>query len=200
MLEPTAVLLPYHEQVDVMVAAPRQQVFDFIDDPKHLAGHMSKPSWRMAGSTMDLTTDAHGGRRTGSRMRLAGRMLGMRLVVETVVTERDPPVRKAWETSREPKLIVIGPYRMSATIDRMPAQSRVALRIDYALPGTRRDAVTSWLARRYARWCVRRMASEVAAAFAFGTGARAPRITAQNAAPRVATPCRMRRTRSSPDR
>jgi hypothetical protein len=160
--------LPHHEQAEAVVAAPREQLFHFIDDPRHLAAHMSGRTWRTGGTTMHLTLDAGGGRRPGSRMRLEGRVLGIRLAVDTEVIEREPPVRKTWQTVGEPQLLVIGSYRMSVAIHRVPAQSSVVVRIDYALPANRRDALSRWLARAYARWCVRRMVSDVAHAFEAG--------------------------------
>ena len=47
---------------------------------------------------MAIETDAGGGRAVGSRMRLAGRVLGIDLAVEGEVTERQPPYRKVWQT------------------------------------------------------------------------------------------------------
>ena len=41
-----------------------------------------------------------------------GRILGLKLSLDEVVTERDPPARKVWETVGVPRLLVIGPYRM----------------------------------------------------------------------------------------
>ena len=41
---------------------------------------------------MTIETDVGGGRAVGSRMRLAGRVLGIDLAVEGEVTERKPPL------------------------------------------------------------------------------------------------------------
>ena len=156
---------PFTEEVVAIVAAPREKVFAFIDDPTRVAGHMSKASWRMAGATLQVRTDAGRGRHPGSRTRLAGRVLGMSLSAETEVLERDPPQFKSWRTIGPVRLLAIGAYRMSVRLDRVPGRSHVTIRIDYAPPGPRAGVAGRWAARAYARWCVRRMAADVAAAF-----------------------------------
>lgn len=66
----------------------------------------------MAWATINLTVDAGGGRRAGSHIVLRGRVLGIFLYVDEVVTMSEPPRRKAWETVGAPQLLVIGSYRM----------------------------------------------------------------------------------------
>lgn len=149
-----------------MVAAPRETVFAFLDDPNRVAGHMSERSWWMAGSTMKVDTDAGRGRHQGSRTRLAGRALGMRLFAQTEVLQRDPPRFKSWRTTGPVRLLVIGAYQMSITLDRVARGSHVTIRIDYTPPGGRAGALRRWAAHAYARWCVRRIADDVVAAFA----------------------------------
>ena len=158
--------LPYAERKVIKVAAPADQVFGFVDDPKHLAGHMSARSWSMGGGRMDLDLDSTGGRAVGSRMHLHGSAFGLRLDVLTEVSEREPPVYKAWQTVGTPRLLVIGEYRMRVDIESTPDGSRARISIHYALPGTRAGVASRWLARAYARWCVDRMATDIDQAFA----------------------------------
>lgn len=47
-------------------------------------------------------------RAVGSLIRVSGRVLGMKLLVEEMVTERILPWRKTWEARGEPQLLVIG--------------------------------------------------------------------------------------------
>ncbi len=70
------------------------------DDHAQLAAHMSKSSWMMLGSRMAVELDASQGRAMGSHIRLKGRVLSIPLFVEEVVVERQPPRRKAWQTTR----------------------------------------------------------------------------------------------------
>ena len=124
---------------------------------------------------MEIGLDADGGRKVGSRIRLAGRVFGIELSVEEIVTERDPPRRKVWETTGSPRLLVIGHYRMGFELS--PRGSECALRvfIEYALPA---QAPARWLGRLfggyYAKWCTRRMVDDTVAYFgSFAPGARA---------------------------
>jgi hypothetical protein len=43
---------------------------------------------------------------------MSGRVAGLALLVEEVVTERNPPYLKVWETRGHPRLLVIGDYRL----------------------------------------------------------------------------------------
>jgi hypothetical protein len=77
---------------------------------------MRQSSWMMAGSRLAIELDASEGRTVGGRIRLSGRVLGIPLAVEEIVTERHSPLRKVWETTGTPRLLVIGQYRMGYEI------------------------------------------------------------------------------------
>src|SRR5687767_10773878 len=101
-----------HFESSAVLAATPRDVFAYVDDPTHLAAHMAKPSWTMAGGYMHLVLDEARGREIGARIRLTGRVLGVPLEVDERVVEHTPPRRKIWETVGTPRLLVIGPYRM----------------------------------------------------------------------------------------
>ena len=159
-------LLPFHCKSIRIVAAPADAVFWHLDDHNRLAGHMSQSSWLMAGSRMTIELDAAKGRATGSHIHLRGRVLGIPIHVEEVVTKHEPPFRKAWETIKVPKLLVIGHYKMGFEIRPQDASSLLRVFIDYDLP-------ERWLTRLlgqllgsfYARWCTESMAKDAAAYF-----------------------------------
>lgn len=46
---------------------------------------------------------------------------------------RDPPLAKRWETVGEPRLLVIGPYRMSFDLMRVNTTAQLRVAIDYGL-------------------------------------------------------------------
>jgi hypothetical protein len=154
--------LPLHEHAQSEIAASALSVFDYIDRPERLSAHMERRSWRMGWGTMAIATDASGGRSIGSHWRLAGRMLGLHLAVEGNVVERQSPNRKVWETVGEPRLLVIGPYRMEVTIAERRQSSFVTIAIDYALP---QRSPGRWLGslfnKMYARWCVDQMMQDL---------------------------------------
>ena len=154
-----------HDSNSLEVAASPERLFAFLDDPVHLGAHMQRRNWQTAGMRMAYQLDGHRGQAIGSHIVLRGRFLGLELRVEQVVTERNPPRRKAWETVGPVKLVVIGPYRMEVDIEPVGAErSRLSVRIACE-PAPR---CPLWLTRLYARWCVRRMAFDAAKNFRRG--------------------------------
>ena len=158
---------PFHHRSEVDVAVDAQILFAHLDDHRRLAGHMEKPSLMMAGASMRVETDALQGQAIGSLIRITGRVLGVKLMVEEVVTERVSPLCKTWETRGEPRLLVIGSYRMGFIIDPQHDRSHLVVFIDYRLPphGIAR-ALALRFGRTYAAWCTRRMTTDAVTAMA----------------------------------
>ncbi len=121
----------------------------------------------MMGSRMSIDVDAGGGRVTGSKIRMQGRMMGIPLSVEEVITERQVPTRKVWETTiGTPNLQVMAHYCMGFEVSPSGDLSRVRVFIDHSLPTS---PPGSWLGRllggAYARWCTKQMADGAARHF-----------------------------------
>lgn len=156
---------PLHHQSQVDIDIDAATLFGLLDDHRRLTGHMEKPSLMMAGAVMHTETDALEGQAVGSVIRITGRVLGAGLAVEEVVTERVPPSLKTWETRGEPRLLVIGAYRMGFTISPSAGRTRLVVFIDYQLP---RRGLPNMLGRvfgpAYAAWCTKRMTSDAEAA------------------------------------
>ena len=151
-----------HEAHEATVRVTPAVLFERLDDQTRLSAHMSKRSWKMAWGKMGTILDAQGGRAVGSHITLRGRVFGIRLELDEVVTRREPPTLKEWETVGEPRLLVIGPYRMGFTITpREHGCSALRVVIDYDLPSR---GVSRLLGRlfgpEYARWCVKRMVTD----------------------------------------
>ena len=85
---------PFHHASEVDVCADAVTLFAHLDDYRHLAGHMEKPSLTMAGAVMRVETDMLQGKAVGSSTFVMGRVLGLNLRVEKVVIDRVPPLRK----------------------------------------------------------------------------------------------------------
>ena len=127
---------------------------------------MSRKSWRLGGTSMSIATDAKGGRAVGSHISLSGRMLGLTLSVECVVVKRVPNQAKEWETVGAPRLLVIGPYRVSVRIGPHDENCVVTIAIDYAMPSAGWERLLACaFGRLYARWCVGQMTRDLAARF-----------------------------------
>lgn len=143
-----------------------ETLFAHLDDHRRLSAHMARRSWLMAGSRMTVATDEGHGQRVGSHIYLAGRVLGIPLSVDEVVEEYRRPERKTWQTLGEPRLLVIGEYRMGFETASVAEGTRLRVFIEYALPTGK---VTRWLGRlmgdAYARWCVRMMLADAVRSF-----------------------------------
>ena len=144
-----------------LVAAPVERVFAYLDDHQRLSSHMSESSWMMGGGRITIELDEGRGQKVGSRIRLAGRVFGIDLAVEEVVTQHRPPYSKAWETVGSPRLLVIGAYRMCFELLPRGGHSELRVFIEYELP---QGAYVRWLGRLfggiYAKWCTGRMAED----------------------------------------
>ena len=155
------------EETTAEVHAPPERLFDHLDDQARLGAHMEKPSMMMLGGRMTYAFDQAKGRAVGSVIEMGGSFLGIRLSVEEVVTERDPPRRKVWETRGRPRLLVIGAYRMGFEITPSGANSRLRVFIEYDDPlSPIGRLLAGGFAPMYARWCVKRMADDARLRFA----------------------------------
>jgi hypothetical protein len=163
---PTDARWPSHAEFSGPVATGANALFAYLDDPARLSAHMGRRSWRMGGGRMDVSVDDGHGRAVGSHIVLEGRAFGLRLELDEVIVERKPPEAKSWETVGEPRLLVIGAYRMGFAIRPLGRGSMLRVFIDYASPGR---GVSRWLGRifgtAYARWCTRAMVTDAAAHF-----------------------------------
>jgi len=155
-----------HAEHTVVVKASVEPVFAWLDDQVRLAQHMSKRSWKMGWGKMEVELDAQRGRAAGSHIVLHGRILGVRLFLDEVVIERRPPLKKSWETVGEPRLLVIGPYRMGFELESIGATSRLRVSIDYQMPTKGMSRLLGRMfGRAYAKWCVRQMAEDAQRSF-----------------------------------
>ena len=158
--------LPLRDESTALANAPVDRVFAYLDDPKALAAHMGESSMMMTGSRMSIDVDADCGRVIGSKIRMHGRVMGIPLSLEEVITERQVPYRKVWATIGTPNLLVMAHYRMGFELTRQGDSSLVRVFIDYSLPT---KPLGSWLGRLlggvYAHWCTKQMADDAARHF-----------------------------------
>jgi hypothetical protein len=153
--------LPRSAETIGTVAAPPAVLFAFLDDHQNLSAHMSESSWMMLGSKMDIHVDAGKARAVGSRFGFKGAILGISLAVDEVVVAHEPPQRKVWDTFGEPRLWVIGAYRMGFEITPLAGSSRLRVFISYALPQAGIPRFLGFLlGGAYAKWCTSRMVGD----------------------------------------
>ncbi len=163
---------PLHHRSAVLLSVDAARLFAHLDDHRRLSSHMERPSLMTVGASMRVATDERNGQSVGSVIRMTGQVLGLSLSLEEVVTKHEPPHEKEWETREEPRLLVIGEYRMGFTIEPIPGGSHLVVFIDYRLPTRGIGRLLGLLVGRfYAAWCTRRMAADACLVFgAIGSG------------------------------
>ena len=72
-------MFPHREESTAVLRATADAAFAYLDDFRQLSAHMEQPSGMMLGSRMRIETDERGGRAVGSRVRMAGTLLGIPL-------------------------------------------------------------------------------------------------------------------------
>lgn len=153
-------------QADVEVTASAELLFDYMDDQAKPGTHMQRSSAMMLSGSMAYEFDDARGRSVGSVIKVTGKVAGLKLYVEEVVIQRQPPLLKAWETVGEPRLLVIGSYRMRFQIEESGRLCRLHVFIDYNYPTSVVGRIAGFLLGAiYARWCVKQMAAAAMAAF-----------------------------------
>jgi hypothetical protein len=149
----------YEESVTLPVEA--QEVFSYADDFSKLSSHMNKSSSMMMGGSMETLLDEGRGRSIGSHVRMKGKMMGVELLLDEVVTERQPPHHKAWETVGQQRLLVIENYRLGFDISERNKSSELRVFIDYDLPSAPLLRRLGFLfGKFYTKWCVQQMIND----------------------------------------
>lgn len=154
-----------HYEDSSLISARAEDLFAYIDDYAHLSSHMSESSWMMGGGRMNASVDDGNGQRVGSHIRLSGKAFGIRLFLDEVVTRREPPFIKIWDTVGDLRLLIVGHYRMGIEVEPQEGNSWLRVYIDYDLPAT--NAWLGWLfGGIYAKWCVQQMLKDTRTHFA----------------------------------
>jgi hypothetical protein len=155
-----------HEDYEGRVNASPDQLFELLDDQTRLSAHMTKRLWKMGWGKTDILLDEKRGRAVGSHIVLRGRVFGIPIFLDEAVTLREPPLRKGWETVGQPRLLVIGPYRMRFAITSGRGDLLLRVEIDYEIPPHGLARVLGRLfGRSYAKWCTKKMVQDAQAVF-----------------------------------
>lgn len=158
-------LLKHYEESTLLPASARE-VFDYADDFNNFSSHMNKSSWMMGGGSMKTEVDEGKGRKVGSHIKMSGKVFGISLFLDEVITTHEVPIHKVWQTVGKINLIVIDHYTLGFEIKPENKGCKIKVFIDYNLP---RSLKTYWLGllfgEMYAKWCVKQMINGVKAHF-----------------------------------
>ena len=73
-------MIRHYEETTLILASPKE-VFNYVDDHSRFSSHMNQSSWMLGGGKMETFVDAGNGQKVGSHIRMAGRALGIRLLL-----------------------------------------------------------------------------------------------------------------------
>lgn len=111
---------------------------------------------------METQFDEGKGQKVGSHIKMSGRVFGINLFLDEVITNHAPPLSKQWKTVGNINLLVIDHYTLGFEIKPRNGNSEFKVYINYSLPKTFK---TRWLGillgRIYAKWCVNQMINGV---------------------------------------
>lgn len=145
-----------HYQESIFIPASPEDIFDYVDDHSNFYSHVIKFT-KLLGGRMELQFDDGQGKSVSSHIRLFGNVLGKSLSLEEVVTKRERPSVKSWETVGTPNFLVVGKYQYTINIELKDKGSLLFVTFDFSPPEK-----SGWLRRSisnvYAKICAREMA------------------------------------------
>lgn len=142
----------------IHIRAPVEKVFAFLDDLSKTGMHMSERSMMMMGSKLELERLPGPEKGEGATFRWSGKVLGLPVNFTETVTRWKKNEEKVWETVGEPRMIILGWYRMRLTTEPKKSGTSVLLEIQYEPPkGFFYKLLSAFLARQYAGWCLNQM-------------------------------------------
>lgn len=135
-----------------------ERAFEYLDDPMKLSSHMNASSGMMMGSKMETRLDEGRGQKLGSKIIMEGKVLGITLFLEEIISSREPPFRKEWTIIGEPRLLVIGAYKMGFELKSVGQKTSMRMYIEYNLPKPIFSRILGlFFSGFYARWCTKQM-------------------------------------------
>jgi hypothetical protein len=147
---------------EIIINAPVEAAFDYLDDLSKTGMHMSESSAMMMGSKLTLEHLPGPESGAGAKYRWFGKMMGLPLDFTVEVTKWIKNEEKTWETIGAPKMIILGWYRMRLMTEPDNAGgTRTWLEIEYTPPeGLFYRFLSAVFAPIYARWCVSKMLTD----------------------------------------
>src|SRR3989344_7411632 len=99
-----------HYEDSLVVKSDPAKVFLYADDHANFSSHMNQSSWMMGGGKMETRVDEGNGQKLGSHIKMSGKVFGINLFLDEVITKHEPPFKKEWETVGKVNLLVIDNY------------------------------------------------------------------------------------------
>lgn len=147
-----------HYGESVFIPTAPKKVFTFADNHNNFSSHMNKSSWMTGGGKMKTWIDEGRGQKVGSHIKMSGKVFGLNLFLDEVITIHEPPYHKQWQAVGKINLLVIDHYRLGFEISPQKGGSNLGVYIDYDLPKSAQTYILGLLMGKiYAKWCVWQM-------------------------------------------
>lgn len=148
------------KKTKIFKASP-EQVFNQIDDLGVTGMHMTKSSWMMMGSKLNLMYLTDNKKGMGTKYRWTGKMMGLKMDFTVEVTKWIEGKEKTWETIGESKLIIYSWYRMHLAVKETAEGTLAEISIEYERPkGIFFKILSFLLADWYCKWCLKNMLND----------------------------------------
>ena len=146
---------------EMIIHSPPQKVFAFMDDLSKTGMHMTENSMMMMGSKLMLEQLPGPCRGVGATFHWHGKVMGMPVDITETVTKWIEGQEKVWETIGQPKIIILGWYRMILKTKPSKEGTLASLQIDYTQPdGWFYKLLYFLLSRWYCNWCLNNMLND----------------------------------------
>jgi hypothetical protein len=143
---------------EILILAPVEKVFAFMDDLTQTGMHMSERSMMMMGSKLELERLPGPEKGVGATFRWSGKVLGLPVDFTETVTYWKENEGKVWETVGSPLMIILGWYRIRLITKPNGEGTSVSLEIEYEPPkGFFYTLLSAVFSRWYAVWCLSKM-------------------------------------------
>ena len=138
-----------------------EKVFAQMDDFSKTGMHMSESSMMMMGSKLKLEQLSPNPAGVDAKYHWYGRMMGMTIDFNEIVTKWQPPKLKEWETVGKAKIIIMSWYRMWFEITPAENGTIAKLSISYLPPTPWFYKILSFFfAKLYCNWCLNNMLND----------------------------------------
>ena len=139
----------------VIINAPVDSVFDFMDDIRNTGKHMTESTGAMAGSKLKIEWLSDHKTGLGTKYRWRGKVVGMKMDFTVEVNKWIEGKEKVWGTVGDAKMIVIDSFEMHLILtSESDGMSKASLGIDY----TKHKGLWGFLLGKwYSKWCVKSM-------------------------------------------
>jgi hypothetical protein len=146
---------------EIIIYTSPQKVFSHMDDLSKTGMHMKENSMMMMGSKLSFERLEGPLQGIGTTYRWHGKIMGLPVDITETVTKWTENQEKVWETTGDPKIILLGWYRMILKLMPVKEGTLVSLQIDYTQPnGVFYNFLYFFLSRWYCHWCLNNMLND----------------------------------------